>query len=49
MHPYPRLRRYFPPEGGSLLYDYLSANLSSAKHNAAKTSPFGVAKELELH
>ena len=36
------------PGGGGLLYASLSANLSCSIYSAARTSPSGVAKELDL-
>ena len=36
------------PGGGDLLYAFLSANLSCSFYGIAKTSPSGVAKELDL-
>mgnify|MGYP001421832191 CR=1 FL=1 len=40
MHPYPRLRRYFPRRGKFALR-LLSCSISCSRHHAAKISPSG--------
>ena len=40
MHPYPRLRRYFPRRGKFALHS-ASELISTSRHSAARISPFG--------